>query len=197
MLKETPPSLTVEELGALGVAVLHLLALVGGRLHVAVCGGEHRRPRLHQELAELDVVAGRGAVEGGPGRQVGTGQSDRSLRSGSPPTTAGGAGSDSPAVAVRSVGVDAVLDQKLDDLGVAGADGVVQRRDALVVGHAGVVHLQDRRGENRQTQRRPPVVGGAAVLKHFVPKLQLLERPLEVASGSKKDPKERDRVLTS
>ena len=53
--------------------------------------------------------------------------------------------SNSPAVAVCSVGVDTVLNQKLDDLGVTGADGVVQRRDALIVGHAGVVHLQDRR----------------------------------------------------
>jgi len=63
--------LTVEELGALGVAVLHLLTLVGGRLHVAVRGGEHRRPRLHQELADLDVVTGGGAVEGGPGDEGG------------------------------------------------------------------------------------------------------------------------------
>lgn len=60
-------SLTVEELGALGVAVFHLLTLVGGRLHVAVRGGEHRGPRLHQELADLNIVTGGGAVEGRPG----------------------------------------------------------------------------------------------------------------------------------
>lgn len=50
---------------------------------------------------------------------------------------------DLPAVAVGGVGVDAKLDQELDDVGVSGADGVVQRGDALVVGRAGVVHLQD------------------------------------------------------
>lgn len=60
-------SLTVEELGALGVALLHLLTFVGSRLHVAVCGGEHRRPRLHQELTDLNIVTGGGAVEGSPG----------------------------------------------------------------------------------------------------------------------------------
>ena len=59
--------LTVEELGALSVAVLHLLTFVGGSLHVAVCGGEHRRPRLHQELTDLNVVAGGSTVEGSPG----------------------------------------------------------------------------------------------------------------------------------
>lgn len=52
-------------------------------------------------------------------------------------------GSNSPAVAVGSISVDTELNQKLDDLRVAGADSVVQRRDALIVGHAGVVHLQD------------------------------------------------------
>lgn len=50
--------------------------------------------------------------------------------------------SNSPAVAVRGVCIDAELNQKLDDLGVAGADGVVQRCDALIVRPARVVHLQ-------------------------------------------------------
>lgn len=57
----------------------------------------------------------------------------------------GETGSNSPSVAVCSVGIDTELNQKLDDLRVAGADGVVQRRDALIVRHAGVVHLQDGR----------------------------------------------------
>lgn len=60
-------SLTVEELGALGVTFLHLLTFVGGCLHVAVRGGEHRRPRLHQELTDLNVVTGGSAVERRPG----------------------------------------------------------------------------------------------------------------------------------
>lgn len=50
--------------------------------------------------------------------------------------------SNSPAIAVRGVRIHAELDQKLDDLGVAGADGVMQRCDALIVRPAGVVHLQ-------------------------------------------------------
>lgn len=36
--------LTGEELGTLGVAVLHLFTFVRSCLHVAVSGGEHRRP---------------------------------------------------------------------------------------------------------------------------------------------------------
>lgn len=62
-MKLNQPLLTIEELRALGVAFFHLFALVGSRLHVAVRHGEHRRPRLHQELAHLHVVAGRGAVK--------------------------------------------------------------------------------------------------------------------------------------
>lgn len=61
---------TVEELRALGVALLHLLTLICSRLHVAVCGGEHGRPGLHEELAHLHVVTGGGAVQGSPGAQV-------------------------------------------------------------------------------------------------------------------------------
>lgn len=53
------------------------------------------------------------------------------------------AGSDSPAVTVGSIDVDAKLNQKLDNFSVAGTDSVVQRCNALVVRHAGVVHLQD------------------------------------------------------
>lgn len=59
--------LTIEELGALGVAFFHLFAFVSSRLHVAVGHGEHRCPRLHQELAHLHVVAGRSAVKRRPG----------------------------------------------------------------------------------------------------------------------------------
>lgn len=36
--------LTVKELGTLGVSILQLLTFVGSSLHVAVRGGEHRRP---------------------------------------------------------------------------------------------------------------------------------------------------------
>lgn len=63
--------LTVEELIALGVAVLHLVTFIGSRLHVAVCGGEHRRPRLHQELTDLNIVAGGSTVEGSPADEEG------------------------------------------------------------------------------------------------------------------------------
>lgn len=71
--------LTIEELGALGVAFLHLLTLVGSRLHVAVGGGEHGRPRLHQEFTNLNVVTGGGAVEGSPGDEDRRGNSFRPL----------------------------------------------------------------------------------------------------------------------
>lgn len=62
-------SLTVQELGALRVAFLHLLALVRGRLHVAVGHGKDSCPRLHQELAHLHVIAGCCTVQRGPARQ--------------------------------------------------------------------------------------------------------------------------------
>lgn len=63
--------LTVEELIALGVAVLHLVTFIGSRLHVAVCGGEHRRPRHHQELTDLNIVAEGSTVEGSPADEEG------------------------------------------------------------------------------------------------------------------------------
>lgn len=68
---------------------------------------------------------------------------------------------DSPAVAVGGVGVDPELHQKLDDLGVAGADGVVQRRDALVVRRARVVHLQDGRVDTNTLMNRRDLNGDA------------------------------------
>ena len=48
----------------------------------------------------------------------------------------------SPAVAVGRVDVAAELDEVLDDVEVSGADGVVQRRDALVIRLRRVRHLQ-------------------------------------------------------
>lgn len=51
---------------------------------------------------------------------------------------------DLPAIAVGGVSIDAKLDQELDDLGVSGTDGVVQRGDALVIRRAGIVHLHQR-----------------------------------------------------
>lgn len=48
----------------------------------------------------------------------------------------------SPPVAVSSIYVHAKLHQELHDLRVAGAHGVVERRDALVVGQARVLHLE-------------------------------------------------------
>lgn len=65
--------LTVKELGALSVALLHFLTLVSSCLHVAVCGGENSCPALHQELTELRVVAGGSAVKGGPTETAVTG----------------------------------------------------------------------------------------------------------------------------
>ena len=56
-------SLTIEELGALGVALLHLFTFISCRLHVAVSHSEHCGPGLHQELAHLNVVAGCSTVK--------------------------------------------------------------------------------------------------------------------------------------
>lgn len=70
VLQEPGVALTIQELGALGVALLHLLALVSSRLHVAVGHGKHGRPRLHQELAHLHVIAGGCTVQRGPARQA-------------------------------------------------------------------------------------------------------------------------------
>lgn len=58
--------LTIKELGALGVAILHLLTFVSSCLHVAICGGKHSCPRLYQELTDLDIVTGGSTVEGSP-----------------------------------------------------------------------------------------------------------------------------------
>lgn len=69
MPQDSGLALTIQELGALRVAFLHLLALVRGRLHVAVGHGKDGRPRLHQELAHLHVVAGCCTVQRGPARQ--------------------------------------------------------------------------------------------------------------------------------
>lgn len=50
-------------------------------------------------------------------------------------------GSNLPAVTVCSVGVDAELNQELNDLSVSSTDSVVQRRDALVIRRTGVIDL--------------------------------------------------------
>lgn len=47
----------------------------------------------------------------------------------------------SPSVAVSSVYIDAKLDEKLDNLGVAGTDGVVQSGDAFIVRLTGILNL--------------------------------------------------------
>lgn len=54
------------------------------------------------------------------------------------------AAKNSPSVAVRSVDVDAEIQQELDDVVVSCADCVVQRRDALIVGSAGVLNLEEK-----------------------------------------------------
>lgn len=51
---------------------------------------------------------------------------------------------DLPAITVSSVGIDSKLDQELDDLGVPGTDGVMQRGDTLVIRRAGIFHLHQR-----------------------------------------------------
>lgn len=48
---------------------------------------------------------------------------------------------DLPAITVRSIDVDPKLHKELDNVGMPGADGVVQGSDALVIGLAGVLHL--------------------------------------------------------
>lgn len=49
---------------------------------------------------------------------------------------------DSPSIAVGSVDVHAEIQQEFDYVVVSRADGVVQRRDALIVGSAGILHLE-------------------------------------------------------
>ena len=55
--------------------------------------------------------------------------------------TGGGAVKRSPTVRVLDVHVAAKLHEELDDVEVAGADGVVEGGDALVIVGAGVGHL--------------------------------------------------------
>lgn len=62
----------------------------------------------------------------------------------------------SPPVAVGSIYVHTELHQELHDLRVAGAHGVVERRDAFIVGQARVLHLEQQ-GE------------GGALLSVFTP----------------------------
>ena len=50
----------------------------------------------------------------------------------------------SPSIAILSIDVAAELDEELDDLEVARADGIVKSGDALVVGRARIGHLLGR-----------------------------------------------------
>lgn len=59
---------TIKELGALGVALLHLLTLVCCCLNVTDGGGQYCSAWLHQHLTEVDAVAGGSAVQRGPAR---------------------------------------------------------------------------------------------------------------------------------
>lgn len=61
--------LTVEELGALGVSLLHLLTLICCRLHVTVGHSKHRCSRLNQELTHLHVITGGRAMQRSPERE--------------------------------------------------------------------------------------------------------------------------------
>lgn len=65
------PLRTIQELGALDVAFLHLLTLVRRRLDVADGGGEDSGAALHQLFAEVDAVARGGAVQRRPGMESG------------------------------------------------------------------------------------------------------------------------------
>lgn len=56
-------SLTIEELRALSVALLHLFTFISSCLHVTVSHRKHGCSRFHQELAHLHIVAGRSAVK--------------------------------------------------------------------------------------------------------------------------------------
>lgn len=47
----------------------------------------------------------------------------------------------SPSITVSSVYIDAKLNQKLDDLGMAGTDGVVQSGDAFIIRLTGILNL--------------------------------------------------------
>lgn len=58
--------LTIKELRALGVALLHLFTFISCCLHVAVSHSEHGCTGLHQELAHLHIVAGCSTVKRGP-----------------------------------------------------------------------------------------------------------------------------------
>lgn len=71
-----PLLLTIEELRALGVALLHFFTFISSRLHVAVSHREHCSTRLHQELAHLHIIAGCSTVKRCPKRGWG-GQSKR------------------------------------------------------------------------------------------------------------------------
>lgn len=59
--------LTIEELGALGIAIFHLLALVSSCLQVTICCGKYSCSRLDKELTDLNVVTGGSTVKGCPG----------------------------------------------------------------------------------------------------------------------------------
>merc|ERR1719510_983845 len=85
----------IKILGAPVESLLVLLTFLGGRLMVGQGGGEDAGSVLHQELHHGEVVAGGRAVERGP------------------------------AVGVLGVHVAAEGDEELDNVEVAGADGVV------------------------------------------------------------------------
>lgn len=130
--------LTIEELRALSVAFFHLFTFVSSRLHVAVCHGKHRRSGLHEELAHLHVVAGRSTVKRRPKVKIQKVNPNELERKGFHQIQALG---NSPSITVSSVYVDAKLNKKLDDLGVAGTDGVVQSSDAFIIRLTGILNL--------------------------------------------------------
>lgn len=65
------PPRTIQELGTLDVALLHLFTLVRGSFNVADGGGKNGGAALHQLFAEVDAVARGSAVQRRPGTESG------------------------------------------------------------------------------------------------------------------------------
>lgn len=55
----------------------------------------------------------------------------------------------SPSITVSSVYIDAKLNQKLDDLGMAGTDSIVQSGDAFIIRLTGILNLWRTKNQDR------------------------------------------------
>jgi hypothetical protein len=122
---------TVKIIRAAFIAVFILLAFLCGCFLITDSLCKDAGSVFHQELHHREVIAGGSAVQRRP-EQAKRGQQ----------MAEGGQQVHLPAIAVRSIHIAPELHKEFDNFEVAGADCIVQCRDAFVIRSAGVRNLQ-------------------------------------------------------